>query len=125
MTLLDVKTAMRDQRFRDSLPEEFKEDVDLYLKNPSCACNHKIYVKVATKAKKQLREYFPQKETENLEKELQTLEKLPENTWSVINCHVNELQKELKRLPPGRKQLSVSRYEDQVTVVVNELDVVF
>ena len=31
----------------------------------------------------------------------------------------------LKKLKPGRKQISMSRYEDQVTVIINELDVIY
>jgi hypothetical protein len=46
---------------------------------------------------------------------------MAQNTWTVINCNIDELEKRLKALPPGRKQLELARYEDQVTVVVNEL----
>ena len=36
-----------------------------------------------------------------------------------------DLEKKLRKLPPGRKQLDVSRWEDQVTIVVNELDILY
>ena len=51
--------------------------------------------------------------------------KLAENYWNVINCHIDDLEYNLKKLPPGRKQLDLSRYEDQVTVVINEIDVLY
>ena len=43
------------------------------------------------------------------------------NDWSVINCHINDLNKELKKIRHGKKQIAIARYEDQVTVVINEL----
>jgi chemotaxis methyl-accepting protein methylase len=39
--------------------------------------------------------------------------------------HFEFLEKKLSKLGPGRKQLDVARWEDQVTVVINELDIVF
>jgi len=118
--LLDVKQALRDHRFRGSLPEGFKPLVDKYLQNPSCGCNIPLYKKLFKECKKQLEDFYPDKIVENVEQEI---EKLDENYWTVINCHVNELEDELKKLPAGRKQLAITRFEDQITVVVNELDV--
>lgn len=120
--LMEVKQALRDSRFRDSLMPDFKEDVQKYLNNPGCACNVPIYKRIMTGAKKQLAAYFPGRSIANLDEEAK---KLAENTWTVINCHKDELEQRLRKLPPGRKQLAVTRYEDQVTVVVNELDVLF
>ena len=51
--------------------------------------------------------------------------KLAENNWTVINCKADELEERLRRLPNGRKQLAIARYEDLVTVVINEIDVVY
>ena len=31
----------------------------------------------------------------------------------------------VKKLNKGRKQIAISRYEDQVTVIINELDILF
>lgn len=119
---MDVKQALRDHRFRESLPSSFAEDLNKYLKNPGCACNIPIYRRILTDAQQQLKAYFPGREVVNLAEEIQ---KLAENHWLVINCHVDELEERLRKLPPGRKQLAVARYEDQVTVVVNELEVIF
>lgn len=120
--LMDVKQALRDSRFRDSLPQSFQNDVQKYLNNPGCACNIPIYRKVMTEARQQLQEYYPNRSVTNIEEEAS---KLAENHWRVINCHKNELEAELRKLPSGRKQIAVTRFEDQVTVVVNELDVIF
>jgi hypothetical protein len=120
--LMEVKQALRDTRFRNSLPESFKDDIQKYLNNPGCACNLPIYHKIIKEAKKELQAYYPNRNVADVDAEV---EKLAKNNWSVINCHVDELESKLKRLPPGRKQLAVTRFEDQVTVVVNELDLIF
>lgn len=67
--------------------------------------------------REQLLEYFPGKEIE----ETRSNQGLT-TQWTVINCHIESLEKELRKLPPGFKHLAICRYEDQVTVVVNQLD---
>ena len=73
-------------------------------------------------AKKELQAYFPNRNIADIDEEVK---KISQNHWTVINCAATELEEKLKRLPSGRKQIAVSRFEDQVTVVVNELDVLF
>ncbi len=125
VTIHDIKQALLDERFRASLPPDLTEEVQKFLKNPGCACNHPIYLNVMRKATKQVADYFPTKDEpvpEEMEKEI---DKLAKNEWQVINCHVNELAAELRKLGAGRKQLDVARWQDQVTVVVNHLESVY
>jgi hypothetical protein len=122
ITLLDVKQALRDSRFRDSLPPEFGEDIIKYVQNPGCACNFPLYKKIFKDAQTQLKAYFPGRELSDIDEETR---KLAENHWTVLNCHKDELEEKLRKLPPGRKQLAIARYEDQVTVVINELDIIY
>ena len=122
VTLLDIKQALKDRRFRESLPFTMAEEVQKYLQNPSCACNLPLYKKIITECKKQVEDYFPSREISNLNEEVK---KLADNNWSVINCHIDELESYLKKLSTGRKQIAIARYEDQVTVIVNDLDVVY
>lgn len=122
ISLMEVKQALRDSRFRESLPEVFKGDVQKYLQNPGCACNLPIYRRILREAVPQLKAYYPGKEIANLEEEIS---RLAQNHFSVINCHKDQLEEQLRLLGPGRKQIALSRYEDQVTVVVNDLDIVF
>ena len=119
---MDVKQALRDVRFRDSLPSSFQQDIQKYLNNPGCACNVPIYKRIMTEARQQLQAYYPNRNIANLDEEAK---KLAENNWRVINCKAEELEEKLKALPPGRKQLAMARYEDMVTVVVNELDILY
>lgn len=122
VTIKDIKTALKDLRFRLTLPKEMSGEVDEFLKNPGCACHAKLYRNVFKNCREQLQKYYPDKSVPNQEEEIR---RLAENRWTVINCHVDELADRLARLGPGRKQLDVARWEDQVTVVVNDLDVVF
>jgi hypothetical protein len=119
---MEVKQALKDHRFRNTLPKNLAKEVNDFLNNPGCPCNVPLYRSILKDCKKQLQEYFPGKEIANVEKEIQTL---AQNTWSVINCSVDKLEENLRKLPPGRKQLAITRYEDKVTVVVNELDIVY
>lgn len=123
ITLMEIKQALRDKRFRDSLPSDiFQEDIQTYMKNPGCACNTPFYKKIMTQGVEQVQAYFPNRVVSNLAEEAK---KLAENHWKVINCHVDELEDHLKKLPSGRKQLAITRFEDQVTAVINELDTIF
>lgn len=118
----DIKQALLDDRFRASLPPELTEDVQRFLQNPGCACNHPIYLKVMRHAKKQIAEYFPTKETVEPEEAEKSIHRMARNEWQVINCSIQELSGELRKLPPGRKQLDIARWQDQVTVVINHLE---
>lgn len=112
INLMDVKVALKDKRFRDSLPEELQGLVNKYLSNPGCSCNGPLYKKLIKEYGEKLTTYFPGS-------------KLPENeddSWMVINCHINELEGRLRKLPIGRKQITSSRFEDQVTVIVHDLE---
>jgi len=122
ITLLDVKQAMRDNRFRTSLPAELKDDITKYLQNPGCACNMPTYRNVLKLGKAQLESYFPGRVVSNLEEEERLM---MNNSFMVIDCHVNDLQARLNKLGPGRKQITCSRYEDKVVVIINELDLVY
>jgi len=119
---MDVKSALRDGRFRKLLPREYDKDLTKFLANPTCPCNISFYRSILTNCKDQLMKYFPNREVVG---EKNQLEEMMKNNWTVINCNVNELDGRLRKLPKGRKQLAITRYEDQVTVVVNELDMVF
>lgn len=122
ISLLDIKNALKDSRFRLLLPAEMNKDVEEFLNNPGCACHTPFFRKILKECKEQLQRYYPNTEVPEHDEEIR---KIAENNWSVINCNIGELEKRLKKLGPGRKQIAVARFEDQVTVVVNELDVVW
>lgn len=122
VTISDIKTALKDLRFRLTLPKGMSAEVDEFINNPGCACHAGLYRKIFKDCREQLARYYPEKAIPDQEEEIK---KLADNRWTVINCHVDELKDRLARLGPGRKQLDVARWKDQVTVVVNELDIIF
>ena len=122
ISLVDVKQALRDSRFRDSLPKEFLEDIQKYLSNPGCGCNIPIYKNILKNGAEQLKAYFPGREVSDIDAEVRNLAK---NNFSVINCHKDELEAILKKLPIGRKQIAITRYQDEITCIINELDLVY
>lgn len=114
VTLLDIKQAMRDHRFREKLPAKFEKDIEEYLKDPNCKCNSDLYLKIIRECKSQIQEYFPGKKIIDPDQEIET-------SWKVINCHIDELESELRKLSFRPKQLQVARYQDQITVVMREI----
>lgn len=120
--LMDVKKALRDSRFRLTLPASMNNEVNEYLNNPGCPCHVPFFKKILKECKEQLQKYFPSQEIMDEQEEVV---KLAQNDWSVINCHIDELEEKLKKLGPGRFQLDVARYLDQVTVVINRLEHIF
>ena len=95
------------------------------MQNPGCGCNHPIYVKVMRIATTQVSSYFRDYEVTSPEDIEKKIDKLARNDWQVINCGINELTERLQDLGPGRKQLDIARYQDQVTVVVNHLEGIY
>jgi hypothetical protein len=138
--LMEVKQALRDGRFRDKLPIEIRPDVAKFLQNPGCPCNKPTFKKVLKIAAKELLEYYGDEAEINLEEvaESENVAEMPkglfakennhppfmnfEFNYTVINCHIDELAKQLSNLAKDTpKQISVARYEDQVTCIVNEI----
>lgn len=119
ISIKEVQEALKDTNFRRSLPPELNEDVIKYEKNPNCPCNLPIYRNILKYASQQLKDRYPNQEVINPDIDLPPLVK---NNWSVINCSVEQLESKLKELGVGRLQIAVARWEDQVTVIVNELD---
>ena len=95
ISLIDIKKALRDSVFRDSLPQDLKEDIKKFLENPSCACNVPIYHKVMKYGGEALRKYYPDKNLVSPEEEAVQLAR---NNWSVFNCSIGELELKLKNI---------------------------
>jgi hypothetical protein len=122
ITLLDIKAALKDPMFRSKLPDALNPEVKKYLDNPGCACNVPLYQKIMSDASDLVQNYFPNKTLVPTNEKMETLAR---NSWNVINCHVDEIELKLRMLGHGRKQIAIARYEDQATIVVNELDFIY
>jgi hypothetical protein len=122
LTRLNVKHAiLTDSRFRDLFPE-LREEIVKVLSNPSCGCNVPIYDQFF-KYKDRLAKYFSGHEIKSPQEEAVEDN---QNHWNVINCKVDELEEVLNKLHKvGRVQIAVARYQDELTVVVNDTGIVF
>jgi len=123
VNLLEIKQALlNDGRFRDSFPD-LKEEILKFVQNPGCpSCSLPLIRKIINQYPQVVQEYFSGREVVN---EAEEVKKLMENHWSVISCHVDELEQKLRSLSTGRKQIAIARFEEQVTIVINELDLVY
>ena len=120
--LMEIKKALNDARFRETLPDDLKNDLVKYLHCTSCPTNINFLKRVLQNCKKQLAEYFPGGQFNEDEE----IKKLEQNNWSVINCKIGELEEILRhKFPSGRKQIAVCRDGDDCTVIINELDVIY
>lgn len=119
ISIQEVKEALRDSKFRLSLPPELKDDIRKYEQNPNCPCNLDVYRNILKFGAKQLKEYYPDKEVVNPDTELPPLQ---ENYWTVINCSVNEIEAHLKKYKVGRFQIAICRWEEQATIIINDLN---
>ena len=114
--IASIKKALRSHQFRDSYPE-LKKEIDAYIQNPDCKCNAPLYNAILADIDR-LKQWFG-------EDTIVVDPPLPEepdqlNKWQTINCHIDELEKHLQELPHGPKQIAIARFEDQVTVIVND-----
>jgi len=119
----DIKNALKSTAFTDKLPNELRTELESFLSNPECNCHNKFISKIAKNFKKELLEYYPDRK--EIFDEEQEKKELMNNRWKVINCHISELEGHLRALGGGRKQIEVARFNDQVTVVINELDILY
>ena len=122
LTRLNIKHAiLTDGRFRDLFPE-LKKEIAEVLNNPSCACNVPIY-DMFFKYNERLGKYFSGHEIKSPQEE--AIED-NQNHWNVINCNVEELEEAMNKLHKvGRVQIAVARYQDELTVIVNDTGIVF
>lgn len=126
ISVLDVKNALKDEKFRSTLPASLQEPVQKFLSNPNCSCNLKIYQQILSEAKEQITAYYPDKSYVNPDEQVkEQTKRLAQNSFKVINCSIGELEETMKKLPAGRKQVTLARWEDQVTVLINELEIVY
>jgi len=120
--LMDVRAALNDYRFRDLFPE-LRHEIDKFLAEPKCgACAVPVVKEIMNKFPERVEQYFPGRKVVRPDDEAK---KLAENNFTVINCHIDELEARLRKLNPGRKIIVAARYANEITVIVNELAVVF
>ncbi len=114
LTVMDVKQAIWDKRFRELFPE-YKESLDRVIKDPGCACNMN-FIRSLLKHKDRLKQYFPTKEII-----LPEDEPLTPNQWLVISCPIDQLEDKIRSIPPGKRVVAAAQWKDRITVVINDV----
>jgi hypothetical protein len=120
ITVESVKKALLDRKFRNLYPD-LEKDMDKWMDNPGCKCNIPLYNTILSDIEI-LKKYFgsdivitsPPLPEDNSSDQI--------NHWTVFNGSVNDLEKFLNDLSSGPKQVAVARWEDQITVIVNDPD---
>ena len=118
LNLLDLKQAIWDSRFRDLFPE-MKDQFERYLKDPGCACNVG-FLKGLMREGERLKQYFPTKEMVTTEEEVDGAA----NDYVVINCPVEQLQDRLRTYPKTKRMVAAARWQNRVTVVLNDVSAI-
>ena len=106
------------QDFHLAFNPAIKDDIKKYEQNPNCPCNLDVYRNILKLGTNQLKEYYPDKEIVNPDIDLPPLQ---QNSWTVLNCSVQEIESKLKDYKVGRFQIAIARYEDKATVIINDL----
>lgn len=119
VTMMDVRAALRDDRFLAQFPE-LSGLVGRYRTQKHCgSCGVELARAIIEKYPERVREYFPGREVLTPREEAAAVAATED--YTVINCKTTELEAKLRRLPPGRKYVTVARWQDEVTVIVNHL----
>lgn len=114
--IASIKKALRSHGFRNNYPE-LKEDIDAYIKNPDCKCNIPLYNAILSDLPR-LKKWFGE-EAVVVEPPLSE-EPDQINQWQVFNCHIDDLESFMQGLSHGPKQIAIARFEDQITIIVND-----
>lgn len=119
VTMMDVRAALRDDRFLDMFPE-LDELVMRFKKQKHCgSCGVELARQVIEQFPDRVRLYFPGRDVLTPAQEVSVI--AGNERIQVINCHVDELEAKLrKQVTPGVKKFMVpARDGDQITVIIH------
>jgi hypothetical protein len=120
ITLNEVKRAIRSADFRRLFPE-LSGEFEQYMAKPGCAPCVRNVITGLLQRQETLLAYFGDVELDIVTPEAGEAPPASANIYRVINCHIDKLEEELSKLPPGPKQIAAARWSDQITIIVNDL----
>ena len=120
LTLLDVKGAIWDKRFRELFPE-YKDALEKFLKDPGCSCNIGIVKDLMSTKRSYAKIIFQPIEIVSPDEEDAKIK----NSWGVINCPIAELEDRLRLLDKTKRMVSAARFKDRITVITNDFQAAF
>ena len=111
----EIKRELWKQAFRELFPQ-WKSQIDKFLSNPNCECNRSLLLAILDQ-KPKLEAYFggPVQLLVNVSKD-------QNQRVVVINTSVHNLESELRKLPMGPKYISLARFQNEITAVIQLLN---
>ena len=119
ITAEDLKRASKKGDFRKLFPE-LRAQFDGYIQKPGCGHCAAQLISGLMGFQDRLQTYFGEVDFDVAPPE--SFDPVGAMNFSVINCSIPELEDRLNALPVAAYQITVARYEDQVTAIINRLD---
>jgi len=119
ITAEDLKRASKKGDFRKLFPE-LRGQFDAYIQKPGCGHCAAQLINGLMEYPDRLQAYFGEVDLDVTAPE--SFDPVGATNFNVINCSVHELEDRLNALPAAAYQITVARYEDQVTAIINRLD---
>lgn len=108
VSMIRVKEMLQyDESFRSKFPD-LKSEIDDFLKDPACPCHASLYREILSRIKQNP----PARPTGAAQAFAAACRFL------VVNCNVDNLEKELRKLPVGSNVEGITRFENEITCVV-------
>lgn len=119
ITAEDLKNAAKKGEFRNKFPE-LKGEFNDFIQKTGCAHCARKMIEGLMVYEDRLRDHFGDVEFDVAPPE--AFDPVGANNFTVINCLTSELEDRLNALPAAAYQITVARYEDQITAIINRLD---
>jgi len=119
ITTEDLKRASKKGDFRNLFPE-LRAQFDGYIQKPGCGHCASQLISGLMEFQDRLLQYFGEVTFDVMTPE--SFDPVGAMNFSVINCSIHQLEDKLNALPTGAYQITVARYEEQVTAIINRLD---
>jgi len=117
-----IRKAINRKRFQDLFPE-LAEIFERYITRPGCGSCEETLFSALLASPERLKQYFgDDSQFEQIPPPPPALARMvPEQSFTVINCHVDELSSKLNMMPPGRYEIAAARWENEITVIVKTI----
>lgn len=121
VTYDQIRKAINRKRFQDMFPE-LAESFERYMVKPGCgSCEENLFSALLASPDR-LKQYFGEdSQFEQVPAPPVIGNVVPEQSFTVINCHVDELSSKLNMLAPGRYEIAAARWENEITVIVKTI----
>lgn len=122
VTYGDLRRAAFKKKFQNMFPE-LANEFDSFIRKPGCSsCENALFSHIVHHEDK-LREFFGDVDFDVSVPLASSGSSSGPTVPVVINCSVYALADELNKTAPGPKQITASRFKDEITVILNPFEV--